>query len=320
MLEPIREHEGRSVPRASVVVPVLDGGEPLGALLAALQRQRLEGGLEVIVVDSGSRDDSLERAMVHDCRVFRTRSFGHGRTRNAALAVARAPLAVLLTQDAEPLGETFVETLIEPLEQDLRVAGSYARQIAPEGCDPLVAAALERWCPDGPDRRQRALGPAAFAALTPAARARRCRFDNVASCVRLQAWRSVPFPDVPFGEDAVWAKRVLLAGHDIVYRASATVVHVHVTGPRGAFHRDRLGHTMLASEFALRSVPTPLHGAVAWIGGWRGDWRDLRSRRVPLFRRAPWLARGALRRIGALAGQFAGGRRGIARFREASQR
>ena len=48
--------------RASVVVPVKDGARYLEELLAAVAGQRLEGEVEVLVVDSGSRDSAATAA------------------------------------------------------------------------------------------------------------------------------------------------------------------------------------------------------------------------------------------------------------------
>jgi len=289
---------------------VLDGVATLPRLLDSLFGQSLDGGFEVIVVDSGSTDGSRQAARGTPCRLFAARSFGHGRTRNEALALARAPLAVLLTQDAIPHGSDFLRALVEPLERDPGLAGTYARQLAPPGIDPLLAAAIARWCPADPDRRQPALDAGEFDRLSPGERVERCRFDNVASCVRIAVWRTIPFPDVPFGEDAVWAKRVLLAGHDLFYCCRARVVHGHGGGLRTAYRRDRAAHAMLAAEFGLRTVPGPLHGVLAWLAGWGSDLGDLRARSVTTREVPAHLARGALRRIGALTGQYVGGRAG----------
>ncbi len=310
MLETIHEPEVDATPGISVVIPVLDGGADLVRLFDELNAQEVPDGMEILVVDSGSRDGSVDHAIAAGARVFRTRSFGHGRTRNEAAALARAPLVVLMTQDAWPRTSQFLTTLAHPLVEDDRLAGAWARQVPRSGTDPLVKATLRRWCPPGEDRLQRALTRAAFDAMTPAERAACCRFDNVASCVRRAVWREHPFPDVPFGEDTAWAKRVLLAGHDLLYRAEAEVTHAHETGLTDTFRRDRLAHELLAREFGLRTVRGPAALGMAWIAGWGSDLRDLRTEGTGLVGTARGLARGSWRRIGSLTGQYAGGRAG----------
>lgn len=313
MLKTIHDPGSGEAPGISVVVPVLDGGQGLAQLLAELRDQRVRAGAEWIVVDSGSRDGSVRRAISTGARVFGTTDFGHGRTRNEAIALARAPHVVLLTQDARPLGRDFLATLCRPLEDDDGLAGVWARQLPRPATDPLIKATLERWCPPGGDRRQRAFAPGEYEALTPMARATRCRFDNVASCVRRSVWRDHPFPDVPFGEDAAWAKRVMLAGYDLLYRPGAEVVHAHEAGPLAAYRRDRLAHALLASEFGLRTVRGPAELGLAWMTGWGSDLRDLRRADVGVYDKAAGLLRGAARRAGSLAGQLAGGHAGSTR-------
>ena len=311
MLEPIHEPDPGSPPGASVVVPVLDGGDRFGHQLETLADQQWSDGLEVVVVASGSTDGSAERAAAAGCRVYRERAFGHGATRNQAVALTRAPFVVLLTQDAIPRDRRLVAQLVTPLRGDPRLAGTWARQLAPPTADPLVRATVARWCPDE-SRRQGALTRAELDAMAPRARAAHCRFDNVASAIRRATWETIPFPDVPFGEDAAWARLVLLAGHDLRYCAAAEVEHGHQPGPAAAYHRDRLAHELLAREFGLRTVHNPVHALLAWSTGWLGDLRDLRDQHVPTRDLPTGLLRGATRRAGALAGQWVGGRRGTA--------
>jgi len=295
-----------------VVIPVLDGGPRLGTLLDALARQRTDRAVELVVVDSGSTDGSRERVLAAGARLFQVdgAAFGHGRTRNAAMERCRARRVVLLTQDAVPRDETFLESLAAPLDADASLAGTYARQVPPRGMDPLVAATLERWTPPGADQRQGALTAAEFHRLPAAERVRRCRFDHVAACLRRRVWEQHPYRDVPFGEDALWAREVLLAGHDLLYVAGAVVEHAHSGGARAAFRRDRAAHEMLARHFGLRTVPHPAAALAAWFAGWGSDWRDLARQRVPGRDRPAGLVRGARRRAGALAGQYLGGRAG----------
>ncbi len=297
-------------PRISVVIPVLDGGERLGLVLRALARQRAAGGIEVLAVDSGSTDGSRERLRRAGVRLFAVERgrFRHGRTRNEALARTRGRRLVLLSQDAVPLGDGFLECLAAPLDADPLLAGTYARQVAPPGTDPLVVRSLERWTPPGPDRRQVALDTRTLERMPPDERVRRCRFDDVASCLRRRVWERHPLPDVPFGEDAAWARRVLTAGHDLLYRPAAVVEHAHVCGALETFRRDRAAHAMLAREFGLRTVPSPAAGAAAWLAGWGSDARDLLRAGAGPTAIASGLLRGAARRAGGLAGQYAGAR------------
>ncbi len=74
----------------SVAIPVLNGERYLEEVLAAVRAQRVDQEVEIVVVDSGSRDRSLEIARAAGATVVEMppEEFGHGRTRN--LAVARS--------------------------------------------------------------------------------------------------------------------------------------------------------------------------------------------------------------------------------------
>lgn len=85
----------------SVVIPVKDGERYLEELLDALAR---EGVAETLVIDSGSRDRSLEiaRAAGVELLQIEPQQFGHGRTRNIGAEHASGELICFLTQDATP--------------------------------------------------------------------------------------------------------------------------------------------------------------------------------------------------------------------------
>src|SRR4051812_2862073 len=91
----------------SVVVPVKDGAQYLGELLDAVLAQRGEApaGLEILVIDSGSRDGSVAIARAAGVQVLEIDppSFGHGRTRNLGAETTSGDVIAFLTQDATPV-------------------------------------------------------------------------------------------------------------------------------------------------------------------------------------------------------------------------
>jgi glycosyltransferase involved in cell wall biosynthesis len=71
-------------PRVALVIPTLNEEEPIGAVIRAIPRNAVD---EVIVVDSGSTDRTVERAHEAGARVIVERQRGYGR---ACAAGARA--------------------------------------------------------------------------------------------------------------------------------------------------------------------------------------------------------------------------------------
>lgn len=293
-------------PQVSVCIPSLDGGERLVELVRAVLSQAdssANGGLEVLVADSGSKDEGFAevRALPGPVRCFGVapRRFNHGLVRNELARQARAPLVAFFSQDAVPLPGCIAE--LQSTFEDPCVAGAYARQVARPGADALVRATLERWTPAGEATQIQQLGTADWAALPPLDKMRMARFDNVGSMLRAELLRGRPFDEVEFGEDIAWGAAMIRAGHAIAYVPTAAVEHSHALGLRGSLKRHRLAHIQARRDFGLRAVPSlgALGRALA-----EGVPADLRKGG------ALGALRGLPTRAAALTGQWLGGRKG----------
>lgn len=124
----------------SVVVPVKDGERYLEELLAALA---LEGDIETLVIDSGSRDRSLEIARSAGLEVLEIapHEFGHGRTRNLGAERTSGELVCFLTQDATPV-EGWLAAYREAFELDARVGAAYGPHLPRPDTSPMIAREL----------------------------------------------------------------------------------------------------------------------------------------------------------------------------------
>lgn len=216
-------------PWVSVVIPTFNAGPQFVRLLEALGAQTLAPA-ELVVIDSGSRDGTPERAQEAGARVLTIppRTFNHGRARNQAIAATRGELVVLTVQDALPTGPTWLEQLCAPLLQDASLAASYGLQLAPEDAPPLARARSlmwERTCP--PASFQEGAPPEVFWALPPAERLARARFDDVTACLRRAAWEALPLPEVAYAEDVAWSVQALMRGWRIAWVPQARVWHYH---------------------------------------------------------------------------------------------
>jgi rhamnosyltransferase len=296
-----------STPRATVVVPVKDGARDLPELLASLEAQDLEGGLELLAVDSGSRDGSVEFLEARGARVIRVPpdSFDHGETRNQGAREARGDVVVFLSQDALPVDGRFVRTLVEALEADRRLAGVFARQAPRAGADPLTRRDLEGWVAAQTTARAVFLpAPESLAAMGPLERHRLLAFDDVASAVRRDVLLAHPFERTRFGEDVEWAQRVLRLGFGIGYVPEAVVFHSHPRSARRLFRRNYLGHRVLHRLFGLRTIPDVPHLLRASAGAMASDLATLAREGATA---SDWLAAPA-QALAASYGQYRGAR------------
>jgi rhamnosyltransferase len=130
--------------KVSVVVPTLNAGPEFEELLEKISIQEGDFEREVIVVDSGSTDGTVELARRYGARVHQIRKeeFNHGATRNLGVSLARGEYVALTVQDAVPLDERWLGAMVENFERDERVAGVYSRQIPRPDASPLTRAVV----------------------------------------------------------------------------------------------------------------------------------------------------------------------------------
>jgi len=295
------------VPRASAVVPVKDGGASLGALVEALRGQDLPGGLEIVALDSGSRDGSRELLAASGARVLDVLpgEFDHGETRNRGAAEARGEFVLFLSQDAVPREASYARRLVDTLVGEPRLAGAFARQEPRPDADPLTRRDLGAWVAAAPAPRTVFLDPPErLDGLPPLERYRLCAFDNVASAVRREVLLRHPFAAARFGEDIEWGLRILRAGYGLAYVPAAVVVHSHARSARALYRRNYLGHRTLRRLFGVRSVPDAPHLVRAALGAVVSDLATLRREGAPMRR---WLAAPA-EAVAATLGQYRGAR------------
>ena len=246
-------------PLVSIVIPTFNAGTRLEQVLCAIESQDSEVRRELVAIDSGSTDGTIERLRQHGAVVLNVPpgGFNHGETRNAALSAVRGAFAVLLVQDAVPASSTWLAALLEPILNDASVAGSFARQVAAPDASSLTAHYLSHWVAAG--EQHRAIGPFThddFDRMSPADRHAACAFDNVCSCIRVSVWREHPFRRTAIAEDLEWARDVLLAGHRLVYTPAAVVVHSHERNVKYELQRAYLVHQRLQALFGLSTIPS----------------------------------------------------------------
>jgi rhamnosyltransferase len=237
----------------------------LPALLEAVARQRIDRPFEVVAIDSGSTDGSVELLQAAGASVIAipAGTFNHGLTRNRGIDASAGELVVLVVQDAVPASDTWLAALTRPFALDSCLAGTFARQLPRPDASALTRHYLARWFATSSSPRTVAATSAELEALTPLARLDRCTFDNVCSCIRRSVWEQHPFRETPIGEDVEWARDVLLSGYRIAYVPDAAVVHSHDRSASYEFDRTRVLHRRLYELFGVRTIPTPAHLARA---------------------------------------------------------
>ncbi|HET6682828.1 MAG TPA: glycosyltransferase [Gaiella sp.] len=216
----------------SVVIPVKNGGQDLERCLAGIAAQTLGEEVEIVVVDSGSTDGSVDVARAAGALVQEIDSaeFGHGRTRNLGVRLAKGDLVVFTSQDAVAADETWLAHLSAAARSDPEVAGAYGRQLPHADARPP-----ERFFLDflyGPEPRTQRVGENEELTFESTL------FSNVNAAVPRWALERFPFrDDLTMSEDQEWSRRALRAGFSLVYEPRAAVRHSHAYTIGSAFRR-----------------------------------------------------------------------------------
>lgn len=241
----------------SVVIPVKNGERYLEKTLKAIFSQKVDSEFEVIVVDSGSTDRSLEIISRYPATLYQIdeRDFNHGLTRNFGISKSRGKYVILTTQDAVPFNNQWMRKLVKNLEGDVRVAGVYSRQIPHIEATVIAQMMAKRSFTFREERISSQIDRIEdYDKLSSREKYRFCNFDNVSSCIRKAAWEKFPFYKTDFGEDIEWAKRVLEAGYKIVYEPDSVVCHSHDFTIYGWYRRNRINYKRLNSLFGINSI------------------------------------------------------------------
>jgi glycosyltransferase involved in cell wall biosynthesis len=222
-------------PLVSVVIPAYNGGLMLKECVESVIHQNTTFSFDVLLIDSSSTDGSIE--LVRDypsvfVHKISQKEFGHGKTRNLGAQLARGSFVAFLTQDAIPANRFWLENLVRPLVSDDRVAGVFGAHIAHLHHSPLTDSDLfnhfYQWLLSNHSVPISLTHPDPSSELPD----HEIFYSDNNSCLRKSIWESIPYPDVVYGEDQLWAELILKAGHKKAYAPMAVVCHSHEYGFR----------------------------------------------------------------------------------------
>ncbi|WP_456397491.1 glycosyltransferase family 2 protein [Desulfurobacterium sp.] len=206
----------------SVIIPTYNAEKYIGKLLDSLNCQTVRPE-EIIVIDSSSKDQTVEIAFSKGARVISIpkETFDHGGTRTLAGRKAKGDILVYFTQDAIPVNNRAIEFLTLPLKRDKEIAATYGRQIPYDKTD-LFGKHLRLF--NYPEKSfEKSLEDSKVMGFKVAF------LSNSFAAYKRDSLESIGwFPEgVIFGEDSIVAAQLLLRGYKIRYVAEAKVYHSH---------------------------------------------------------------------------------------------
>lgn len=295
--------------RVSVLMPLMDAGAAMRETIPLLLAQQASAELEIVAVDSASRDDTIDVLKEFGATVLTIdpSEFDHGLTRNLAAAHARGDVLLFLNGRSRPCDEDWLAPLLAALDDDPSVAGACSRVLPYPDADPLttrdgmleLSGSKERSVKRIEDWR-------AYEAMPVEERRVLLNFHTVSAAIRAEVLQRIPFRSVrAIGEDLLWSREVLEAGLALVHEPDSRVYHSHDYSLREWFMRNVddgvANHDINDRSLSEQDVHALVRGMVA------SDWAHLRDELgLDGEELERWQIQAALRRAAQGAGQWLG--------------
>lgn len=214
--------------KISIVILTKNNGKTIGKVLKQINTQHIDDGFEIIIVDSGSTDDTLDKISQYSVRLYTIPpgDFGHARTRNLASGYAIGDFLVYLSADAIPTNQKWLGNLVSKLA-DEQTAATFGRQIPYQDTPPMERFFIRNNYP-----------ATVYNAYSNTGFNMNAFFSNVNSAIKRSVWEKIKFNDkLIISEDHDWAKRAEDIGYKISYITDACVFHSHKYGLLQVFKR-----------------------------------------------------------------------------------
>jgi len=207
----------------SIVIRAYNEEKHIGRLLEGIRQQTVKD-VEIILVDSGSTDQTVSVAESYGARLVHIPSdeFTFGRSLNFGVRAAAREFIVIASAHVYPVYPDWLESLLS-LFEDEKVALTYGKQRGYEKSKYSENQIFHQWYPDESRPNQETVF---------------C--NNANAAIRKSLWETNPYDETLTGlEDLAWGKWAKEQGYKIAYVAEAEIVHIHNETPRGVYNRYR---------------------------------------------------------------------------------
>jgi len=218
---------------------------------------------EVILVDSGSTDKTLEIAKQFPVKIIQYQhndsGFKPGKALNLGIQNSSGKYIVMLSAHCIPENNHWLEELLEEIEPE-EVAGVYGRQKATAETNNIDKLDLLLFF--GHDRLVQKKESFFY-------------FHNANSMIKKSVWEEVPFDEeIRHYEKIPWARKIINKGYTFIYTPKACVshwhgIHQHTIDPERAKERAGRIVEILEKEFKEKKIAgiIPAKGQVKYLGG-----------------------------------------------------
>jgi glycosyltransferase involved in cell wall biosynthesis len=255
--------------RLSIVIRALNEARFLPDLLVAISGQELAGdSCEVILVDSGSTDGTVQIAEEHLCKVVHIpkRDFSFGRSLNLGCAAAEGEVLVFISGHCIPYDRHWLKRLIEPFSRS-DIGYTYGRQIGGQSTHFSEHQIFAKYFP-----KQSQIPQDGFYC------------NNANAALLRRDWEALRFDEDLTGvEDMYLAKQLIQRGRKLAYVADATVYHLHHETWRQVkrrFEREAIALQRIMPEVHLGLLDVLRYAVSAILLDWGAALQDQKLSRV----------------------------------------
>ncbi len=256
----------------SVIIPTLNAGPEFEKLLRKLRQQAGVARIEIIVVDSGSTDETLAHAAEFECKVvvIDKASFTHSYARNLGASHATGELLLFTVQDAFPIGDYWLHALVSTLVNSRKAnpklaalsCAEYPRTDSELMYDCAIDTHYEFLSCSNQDRVG-TLGDADHMALRSQG-----QLSDVACLIPSDIFKSFEY-EGSYAEDLDLGIRLLRSGYNVAMLSSIKVIHSHNRDPSYHLRRSCTDVVFLARKFHDFTMPNVLTFRGAVVGAAR---------------------------------------------------
>ena len=210
-------------PEASIIIRTLNEAKYLENLLKGIHGQN-HRAWEIVLVDSGSTDGTVEIARKYGARVFHIpkEEFTFGGSLNRGCQEALGRYLVFVSGHVWPITNTWLANLLKPFAEP-EVAMVYGRQRGTSATNPCEARDFLMQF-----------------GVTSQILVDEPKGHNGNAAIRRDLWAEQPFDEsLPAQEDVDWARKIQNKHYRVFYAADAAVYHAHDESLKQVYRRHR---------------------------------------------------------------------------------
>jgi glycosyltransferase involved in cell wall biosynthesis len=242
----------------SIIIPTKNAGFEFDYTLEKIRHQKGISNIEIVIVDSGSTDITLDLAKKYNCTIFsiKPEDFNHGLTRNYGAEHTNGDFILFMVQDAIPISEYWLYNIVKALKSDEKMAAVTCRQVPKSDAD--LFSCYSMWyhyqAMEFNSDRFVQIQKEDFDKLSFAERRKFAGIDDVCSCFKKEMFQQFKFKKLSFAEDLDLGMRLLENGYRLGFLYSAGVIHSHNRDPDYFLRRYYVDSKALTQMFYLPMV------------------------------------------------------------------